>query len=83
MQVVLSMPTPYVSPAEYARMTGETEAAIRGQLDRGDIPEYRHQNAIARTKGEGKRVIRYVDLTKITLERLRAAGVSVLTKASK
>jgi hypothetical protein len=80
MHVLLAIPAPYVSPSEYAKMTGETEGAIRGQLDKGDIPEYRHANAVSRTKGQGKRVTRYVDLTKITVERLRASGVSVFIK---
>lgn len=80
MHVVLAMPAPYVSPAEYAKMTGETVDAVRGQLEKGDIPEYRHPSAISRAKGSKKRVTRYVDLTKITVERLRASGVSVLVR---
>jgi hypothetical protein len=87
MQVVLSIQAPYLSMQKYADMTGESIGAIRGQLERGDIPSYFHENARSRNKGQGenkgKGSTRYVDLTKITMERLRASGVSVLTKASK
>ena len=75
MQLNLTIPAPYVTKEEYARMTGESVGAIRGQLDRGYLPEYRHANA---SKGKGS--TRYVDLTKIQVERLREAGLSVLAK---
>ena len=77
MNPVLSI-APYVTVSKYAEITGESVHAIRGQLDAGYIPEYRHKNALAKSKGSGRGVTRYVDITKITIERLRASGSSIL-----
>tara|TARA_R110001599_G_scaffold287356_1_gene489892 strand:+ start:1625 stop:1825 length:201 start_codon:yes stop_codon:yes gene_type:complete len=65
MSVVFHVDTPYLTPAEYARRSGLTKAAVDIQLDKGLLPVYLQK---VEGKERGKRYVNNALLMKQALE---------------
>ena len=78
MNAVLSIPTPFVSVPEFARLTGQTEATVKTQITKNQLPVYRLPPASdVKDPTKQERSKPFIDMAVLQIEAMKRAGLEV------
>lgn len=79
MNIVFSIDAPFLTPAEFAARTGQTQRAVEEQLKNGQLPLYELPCSAKAKDKAGKRNYRklLVDNMQIQLRAMKDAGFKV------